>query len=86
MEGIRGIANGELCQYLKENDYVLITFDKEFMKLWSYHKIKAILIDIHPATDPFVIPKFSQFLSTFNEVLPNNFLIILREKEFKVRL
>lgn len=30
-EGIGGIKNGELCLYLKQNDYVLITFDKEFL-------------------------------------------------------
>ncbi len=84
-EGIRGIKNGELCSYLKQNDYVLITFDKEFLNLWSFHKIKVILVDIHPATDPFIIPKFNQFLTTFNKKLPDAFLIMLREKEFKIR-
>ena len=46
-----GIENGDLCHYIKDNDFTLITNDKDFLQLWSQYtfsmSIFPLLRDSH---------------------------------------
>lgn len=80
-----GIENGDLCHYIKANDFTLITNDKDFLQLWSQYEIKVILLSVHPATDQHINPRFQQLLQDFDQVLPVSFLLMLTESSIIIR-
>ncbi|TET29093.1 MAG: hypothetical protein E3J70_07880 [Candidatus Heimdallarchaeota archaeon] len=78
-EGWAGIKNGELTEKVKNNNFVLVTRDKDFTFLWQKHKIKVIYIAIEPAIADFIKPRLVDLLTEWTYDLSKHFLLILQK-------
>ena len=57
-----GMENGNLTNYLNENKFTLITFDKDFLNKNVKIDEGAIIIDVHPNRNEFTRPIIEEFL------------------------
>ena len=80
-----GIRNGELSQFVKKNNYVLITGDRDFTYLWSKYDIRVIYISIHPKTLSFIHPRLVELFQSWNYDLSKSFLLILQKDTIRLR-
>ena len=57
-----GLSNGEVIE--KANDYraIIVSLDKEFLAPDKKSSFGMLIIDIHPARDPFIVPVVTKFL------------------------
>ena len=62
-----GMTNGELVKYLNENNYTIITFDKDFLEFNINVKGGIIVIDIHPNRDEYSIPLVRKFIKLLED-------------------
>ena len=84
-KGLTGIRNGGLSQFVKKNNYVLITGDKDFSFLWSKYEIKVIYISIHPLILPAIEPRIIDLFESWDYNLSNPFLLILQKDAIRLR-
>ena len=59
---IFGIKNGDLVALINSENFILITFDKDFLEQKYTVRQGIIIIDINPNRDEFTIPLFERFL------------------------
>lgn len=83
--GWTGIKNGDLSLRVKENGYVLITADKDFISLWDKYKIQVIYVSMHPLILSVIEPKLVALFKSWNYNLSKPFLIILQEDSIRLR-
>ncbi len=84
-KGWTGIRNSDLSQEVKQNDFVLITADKDFTFLWDKYQIRVIYISIHPLILSVIEPKLVNLFKSWNYDLTKPFLIILQEDLIRIR-
>ena len=84
-KGWTGIKNGQLSQLAKVNDFILITYDKDFTFLWDKYKIQVIYVSIHPKTLQNSKPHLIRLFQAWDYNLSKPFLIILQEDSIRVR-
>lgn len=81
-----GISNGKLFEKSIQLERIIITFDKDFKKVINKPHFGIILIDVHPARDPYVLPIFEKFIK--NPEILNlswaNTLVILKSEGFEI--
>jgi predicted nuclease of predicted toxin-antitoxin system len=78
-EGWSGIKNGELSKTVKNNNFLLVTRDKDFTFLWKKHKIQVIYLAIEPAIIDFIQPRLIDLIIKWNYDLSRPFLLILQK-------
>lgn len=83
-QGMLGIKNGELSHWIKENDWVLITHDKDFKSYCVKYELRVILIDVHPATFTYVLPAVKHLFEHCIDELSDNFIILLRSGNYSL--
>jgi len=84
-KGWIGIKNGALSQRVKENDFVLITADKDFTFLWEKYKIQVIYVSIHPRILSVIEPKLVNLFESWDYNLSKPFLLILQQDSIRLR-
>lgn len=57
-----GLNNGDLVKYLNGRNYMLITFDKDFLKADFSVNQGIIVLEIIPNRDEFTVPLLEKFL------------------------
>jgi len=58
-----GMNNGDLLNYLNDHNFILITFDKDFLKPEFSLNQGIIILDANPNRDEFTIPLLEKFLA-----------------------
>jgi predicted nuclease of predicted toxin-antitoxin system len=58
-----GMNNGDLLNYVNSHNFILITFDKDFLKADFSVNQGIIILDVNPNRDEFTIPLLETFLS-----------------------
>jgi predicted nuclease of predicted toxin-antitoxin system len=82
--GWQGLKNGELSTKVKESNFVLITFDKDFTFLWEKYNISVIYIRILPSKYETIRPSIVKLFKNWNyDIHP--FLLSLIGEEFRIR-
>ena len=71
--------------FLNQKNLIFVSNDKDFLNLWSKYQLKIILLSIHPATDPYILPRVRNFIESYEKGLPEAFLIILSQKSYHIR-
>ena len=77
--GWSGIKNGELAKKVKDNNYILITRDKDFTFLWKKYSLRVIYLAIKP---PIILDLTNELETLFNNWAmdtTNPFLIIIQK-------
>lgn len=75
--GLNGMKNGELSDWVRKNNFVLVTHDSDFELYWKSYKIPVLLIRIHPSTLKTITPLLESFLYSFDKELAESFLLKL---------
>ncbi|HUX98863.1 MAG TPA: DUF5615 family PIN-like protein [Candidatus Deferrimicrobium sp.] len=79
------IKNTELLKLARQFQYILITYDKDFLYYSYLPSDSVIVVDIFPMIDEKILPSFKKFLNKISaNDLKGNF-IILYENRFKIK-
>ena len=87
-EKICGIKDKELLKICKENDYILITLDKDFANIQAYPPSKhkgIILIRLKSQGSHSIINCFERFMAQVPLLRAKNTLIIIEEENIRIR-
>ena len=64
---IFGIENGDLLTLINSENFILLTFDKDFLDLKYTINQGIIILDVNPNRDEFTIPLVEKFLDLLKE-------------------
>lgn len=78
----RGIKNSQLLKLARNENRILITYDKDFLSLKLKPEDSLIIINIHPLIDENVLPAFNFILQSLSTIDFNKNIIVLYEKDF----
>ncbi len=78
----RGIKNSQLLELARNENRILITYDKDFLSLKLKPEDSLIIINIHPLIDENVLPAFNIILQSLSTIDFNKNIIVLYEKDF----
>ena len=78
--GWSGTKNSDLAKKMNENNYILITRDKDFTFLWRKHKLKVIYIAIAPMLIEEMEEAMSQLIKDWSFDLSKPFLVVVQEE------
>lgn len=78
----RGIKNSQLLKLARNENRILITYDKDFLSLKLKPEDSLIIINIHPLIDENVLPAFNIILQSLSTIDFNKNIIVLYEKDF----
>lgn len=66
-EALLGAENGLILETAIRNSCVLVTLDKEFLTRRELTFPGILVIDVHPARDPFILPIMEDFLRSLSQ-------------------
>jgi len=79
-----GIKNGDLSVKVRDEEYLLVTRDKDFTFLWKKYSIRVIFIAIEPATLEHIEPIFVNLLDDWKYDLSKPFLLMLQKDSIRL--
>ncbi len=82
-QGGSGYKYGRLAQQIKQQDYVLLTRDKDFIFMWRTHQIKVIYLQIHPPVLSELILGLKNLFNNWTYDLDDSFLIIVQKDSIR---
>lgn len=81
--GWSGYKNSELAQQVKQNNYILLTRDRDFIFLWNKYQIKVIYLNIHPPVLDDLIIGLENLFNNWIYDLDKPFLIIVQKDSIR---
>lgn len=79
-----GYRNGELSKLVRDNNFILITRDRDFLFLWEKYKIQVVYLAIDP---PLLLNLQSAIERLFNKWQHNSsnpFLIMVQKDTIRI--
>lgn len=83
--GLRHLKNGSVLRKAKELDRILLSFDRDFIKLARGEHPGIVVIKIHPNTDDKIIPILENFKNQLDINKVRNHLIIIETSKIIYR-
>lgn len=76
---VAGARNSEVAYYALDEERVVITLDKDFLKVKQevQKKVRVVVVDVHPATTDAVTRVIEQFISEGLERLQTKERIVI---------
>jgi len=84
-ENLLGMKNGDLLDIFKQNKWILITHDQDFLNPPKKDHLGIIVVRIHPATDSIAGIILEKYLKSIDQKDIEGKLVVLEKKSWKYK-
>ena len=79
--GLRKLSNGKVLEKAAEKNRILLSYDKDFIRLVQGKHPGVVVLDIHPSIDENVVPLLKKALNELDhENIKNQLVLVEKDK------